>query len=59
MISISEISFHIFIEDEGISSEKVRNDEKPQEIIKNRKQLQEILEIIEKTRNSIKIIEIN
>jgi hypothetical protein len=48
MISISEISFYIFTEDEGISSEKVRNDEKSQEIIKNRKQLQEILEIIEK-----------
>ncbi len=48
MISISEISFYIFIEDEGISSEKVRNDEKSQEIIKNLKQLQEIWEIIEK-----------
>jgi hypothetical protein len=48
MISINEISFYIFIEDEGISTEKVRNDEKSQEIMKNRKQLQEILKIIEK-----------
>ncbi len=48
MISICEISFYIFIEDEGISSEKVRNDEKSQEIIKNRKQLRVILEIVEK-----------
>ncbi len=40
MISISEISFYLFIEDKDISSEKVRNDEKSQEI----------LEIIEKQK---------
>jgi len=46
-----DINFYLFIENEEIPLETVRNCEKPQEIIKNQEQLLGILDIIEEQEN--------